>query len=87
MLLIHLPALLPQLNGQVYDNKVDIYSLGLILFEMLVPFGSGMERQEVMGRLKKKMLFPAEFQDFLHEVRGTGQWELGDDREERKVIS
>ncbi|XP_042238217.1 eukaryotic translation initiation factor 2-alpha kinase-like isoform X2 [Homarus americanus] len=41
-----------QVNGQVYDYKVDIYSLGLIFFEMLVPFSTGMERLTVMTRLR-----------------------------------
>lgn len=30
--------------GKAYDEKVDMYSLGLILFELLVPFKTEMER-------------------------------------------
>ncbi|XP_045613966.2 eukaryotic translation initiation factor 2-alpha kinase [Procambarus clarkii] len=41
-----------QVTGQVYDYKVDIYSLGLIFFEMLVPFSTGMERLVVMSHLR-----------------------------------
>lgn len=41
-----------QVMGQVYDYKVDIYSLGLIFFEMLVPFSTGMERLTVMTRVR-----------------------------------
>lgn len=41
-----------QVMGQVYDYKVDIYSLGLIFFEMLVPFSTGMERLTVMTRVQ-----------------------------------
>lgn len=52
-----------QLSGQVYDYKVDIYSLGLIFFEMLVAFGTGMERLEVMTRLREKTQFPAKFEE------------------------
>ena len=33
-----------QKNGQTYNYKVDIYSLGIILFELLTPFGTEMER-------------------------------------------
>ena len=29
-----------QLERKAYDHKVDIYSLGLILFELLVPFSN-----------------------------------------------
>lgn len=42
-----------QVMGQVYDYKVDIYSLGLIFFEMLVPFSTGMERLTVMTRVRE----------------------------------
>uniref|UniRef100_A0A8C7RI10 Eukaryotic translation initiation factor 2-alpha kinase 3 n=1 Tax=Oncorhynchus mykiss TaxID=8022 RepID=A0A8C7RI10_ONCMY len=33
-----------QLSGDLYSHKVDIYSLGLILFELLCPFRTQMER-------------------------------------------
>ncbi|XP_045123041.1 eukaryotic translation initiation factor 2-alpha kinase 3-like isoform X2 [Portunus trituberculatus] len=52
-----------QVSGQVYDYKVDIYSLGLVFFEMLVPFGTGMERLAVMTRLREELLFPPKFED------------------------
>lgn len=40
--------LLPfQLSGNSYSHKVDIYSLGLILFELLCPFRTQMERVRV----------------------------------------
>ncbi|XP_053629408.2 eukaryotic translation initiation factor 2-alpha kinase 3 isoform X2 [Cherax quadricarinatus] len=51
-----------QINGQVYDYKVDIYSLGLIFFEMLVPFSTGMERLTVMTRIRDGE-FPECFED------------------------
>jgi serine/threonine protein kinase len=44
-----------------YDEKCDIYSLGVVLFEMYYPFGSGMERNKVLEKfldvenLKKKV--------------------------------
>ncbi|KAG0730517.1 Eukaryotic translation initiation factor 2-alpha kinase 3 [Chionoecetes opilio] len=57
-----------QLSGQAYDNKVDIYSLGLIFFEMLVPFGTDMERCKVMTRLREDLVFPPKFkEDFPDE--------------------
>uniref|UniRef100_A0A6Q2XUR9 Eukaryotic translation initiation factor 2-alpha kinase 3 n=1 Tax=Esox lucius TaxID=8010 RepID=A0A6Q2XUR9_ESOLU len=36
-----------QLSGNSYSHKVDIYSLGLILFELLCPFRTQMERVQV----------------------------------------
>ena len=33
-----------QRRGRVYDNKVDIYALGIILYELLQPFGTESER-------------------------------------------
>ena len=42
-----LPVLHWQLSGNSYSHKVDIYSLGLILFELLYPFRTQMERVRV----------------------------------------
>lgn len=36
-----------QIHGNNYSHKVDIFSLGLILFELLYPFGTQMERVRV----------------------------------------
>ena len=37
-----------QLNGLQYDQKVDVFSLGVILFELNFPFGTEMERAKVI---------------------------------------
>ena len=42
-----------QLAKKPYNNKVDIYSLGLILVELLVPFGTQMERIHNLTKLRK----------------------------------
>lgn len=58
-----------QLRGRQYNYKVDIYSLGLILFELLMVFGTEMERIETIKSLRSNK-FPAGFQDeFEHEVK------------------
>lgn len=44
----------------LYDEKADIYSLGIILFELYQPFDTAMERAESIDRLKKG-LFPPHF--------------------------
>ncbi|XP_017892549.1 eukaryotic translation initiation factor 2-alpha kinase [Ceratina calcarata] len=49
-----------QMNGQGYNYKVDIYSLGIILFELLIPFGTETERSIVLMNLRK-LMFPKDF--------------------------
>ena len=51
-----------QSRKQPYDFKVDIYSLGLIFFELLVPFSTDMERYDTLTRVRK-MNFPQSFVD------------------------
>ncbi|KYB29822.1 Eukaryotic translation initiation factor 2-alpha kinase-like protein [Tribolium castaneum] len=49
-----------QLNGQKYNYKVDIYSLGLIFFELLVYFSTDMERIQTMTNIRDNK-FPKDF--------------------------
>ncbi|KAL0120953.1 hypothetical protein PUN28_008578 [Cardiocondyla obscurior] len=49
-----------QMNGQMYNYKVDIYSLGIIFFELLIPFFTDMERIVALSNLKK-LIFPKDF--------------------------
>lgn len=52
----------PELEaGLEYDEKVDIFSLGIILFELWYPFNTGMERFEVVEGLRKHHKVPAHF--------------------------
>ncbi|CAG9759267.1 unnamed protein product [Ceutorhynchus assimilis] len=51
-----------QSNGRIYDNKVDIYALGVILFELLVPFSTDMERIITLTDIKTQK-FPSGFSD------------------------
>jgi serine/threonine protein kinase len=58
-----------QAQGLPYSYKVDIYSLGVILFELLVPFGTDMERSCALMDVRNNK-FPVHFQQqFLQEVR------------------
>lgn len=58
-----------QMNGQMYNYKVDIYSLGIIFFELLIPFFTDMERIVALSNLKKS-IFPKDFaENFSAEVR------------------
>ncbi|KAI8982093.1 kinase-like domain-containing protein [Mycotypha africana] len=45
-----------------YNEKVDIYSLGIILFELFQPFSSAMERARSIDQLKQKGILPSAFQ-------------------------
>ncbi|KAJ8389507.1 hypothetical protein AAFF_G00118970 [Aldrovandia affinis] len=57
-----------QLSGNSYSHKVDIYSLGLILFELLCPFRTQMERVRTLTEVKD-LQFPTVFaQDNVQEV-------------------
>lgn len=57
-----------QLQGRQYNYKVDIYSLGLIFFELLVVFGTEMERIETL-KLLRMSVFPEGFSlAFVNEV-------------------
>ncbi|XP_062254166.1 eukaryotic translation initiation factor 2-alpha kinase 3 [Platichthys flesus] len=49
-----------QLSGNSYSHKVDIYSLGLILFELLYPFRTQMERVRTLTEVRA-LRFPDVF--------------------------
>uniref|UniRef100_A0A8C0MLS4 PRKR-like endoplasmic reticulum kinase n=2 Tax=Canis lupus familiaris TaxID=9615 RepID=A0A8C0MLS4_CANLF len=49
-----------QIHGNNYSHKVDIFSLGLILFELLYPFGTQMERVRVLTDVRN-LKFPPLF--------------------------
>ncbi|KAJ1975016.1 hypothetical protein H4R34_004501 [Dimargaris verticillata] len=47
-------------SSQAYDTKADVYSLGIIFFELFYPFATGMERVQVLQELKQSII-PADF--------------------------
>eukprot|EP00096_Caligus_rogercresseyi_P012494 TRINITY_DN5246_c0_g1_i2.p1 TRINITY_DN5246_c0_g1~~TRINITY_DN5246_c0_g1_i2.p1 ORF type:complete len:934 (-),score=274.94 TRINITY_DN5246_c0_g1_i2:55-2856(-) len=53
-----------QLANQSYNHKVDIYSMGLILFELLVPFSTTMERISCLRGLKEDSEIPKACEGF-----------------------
>ncbi|KAI8424809.1 hypothetical protein MSG28_006741 [Choristoneura fumiferana] len=57
------PELLQSTTKVIYNQKVDIYSLGIILFEMFhPPLSTGMERMVVLTSLRTKdIVMPEEF--------------------------
>lgn len=46
------------LNNLFFDWQVDMYSLGVIFFELWCPFGSFSERAIVLNKLKNKAKLP-----------------------------
>ncbi|XP_075428098.1 eukaryotic translation initiation factor 2-alpha kinase 3 isoform X2 [Ascaphus truei] len=56
-----------QIYGQSYSHKVDIFSLGLILFELLYPFGTQMERVNILTELRSLKFPPLFTQKFSQE--------------------
>ena len=46
-----------------YDNKVDLYSLGVIAFELWHPFSTAMERAVVLRQLVEKGTMPPGWQE------------------------
>lgn len=71
-----------QLRGCQYNYKVDIYSLGLIFFELLVVFGTEMERIETLKSLRSSKFptaFAASFRaEVSHEIKYWGSFQLID---------
>lgn len=49
-----------QLNGLSYNQKVDIFAMGLILLELLVPFKTQMQRVNVLFKARNN-LYSEEF--------------------------
>ena len=50
-------------SGVNYNDKVDMYSLGIIFFEMCFPLRTAMERHEVLLKMREKEhALPSEFQ-------------------------
>ncbi|CAF2692597.1 unnamed protein product [Rotaria sp. Silwood2] len=52
-----------QINRQSYNQKVDIYAIGIILFELLYPFSTQMERIRALENIRLQTpVFPIDFQ-------------------------
>lgn len=72
-----------QVKGHSYDHKVDIFSLGLILFELLYPFSTQMERVSVLFQVKSSQKFPSKFLEEMPTEKELVQWLLSPDPKKR----
>ncbi|KAJ1975050.1 eukaryotic translation initiation factor 2-alpha kinase, partial [Dimargaris verticillata] len=72
-------------RGTRYNQKVDMYSLGIIFFEMCYPLQTGMERVKVLYDLRKSdVIFPPEFpDDHLANQKRIIAWLLDHDPKRR----
>ncbi|KAL7646983.1 UNVERIFIED_CONTAM: hypothetical protein RMT77_002240 [Armadillidium vulgare] len=44
----------PEIEEEFYNNKVDIYSLGIVLFELLEPFYTSTEKEKAIAALRNR---------------------------------
>ncbi|XP_034990570.2 eukaryotic translation initiation factor 2-alpha kinase 3 isoform X1 [Zootoca vivipara] len=56
-----------QVYGNAYSHKVDIFSLGLILFELLYPFSTQMERVRTLSEVRNLTFPPLFIQKYPQE--------------------
>ncbi|MCJ1378773.1 hypothetical protein MMC17_001872 [Xylographa soralifera] len=58
-------------GGGHYNEKADMYSLGIILFEMCYPLKTSMERAEILGKLREAgCSLPAAFEESDMSIQG-----------------
>ena len=51
------------MHQKPYNQKVDIYAIGIILFELLYPCSTQMERMQAITNLRlSEPVFPADFE-------------------------
>ncbi|XP_041054410.1 eukaryotic translation initiation factor 2-alpha kinase 3 isoform X1 [Carcharodon carcharias] len=71
-----------QISGNTYSHKVDIFSLGLILFELLYPFSTQMERVQTLTGVRD-LKFPSLFLEEYHQEHDMVQQMLSHEPAER----
>ncbi|XP_048249248.1 eukaryotic translation initiation factor 2-alpha kinase 3-like [Haliotis rufescens] len=71
-----------QIARRQYDHKVDIFSLGMILFELLYPFSTQMERIRTLVDIKKQ-IFPDRFIREMPKEHDVVKWLVSQKPSER----
>ncbi|CAF0800863.1 unnamed protein product [Adineta steineri] len=63
-----------QMHREPYNQKVDIYAMGIILFELLYPFSTQMERMQAIANVRlENPVFPV---DFEHDASNRNRNQL-----------
>ncbi|CAJ0934053.1 unnamed protein product, partial [Mesorhabditis belari] len=70
-----------QLAHRPYTNKVDVFSLGMIFVEMIIPFSTTMERLTTLGQLQKGRI-PKELDEYPKE-KSFAAWLCAKDSSKR----
>jgi len=71
-----------QTAGNAYDYKVDIYSLGIVLFECLCPFNSPAERAAVLTDLRNG-IYPHKLYTEFPQESNLIMWMISANPEDR----
>ncbi|CAI5440825.1 unnamed protein product [Caenorhabditis angaria] len=78
---------LEQEKGKLYTSKIDVFSCGVVLFEMFYrPLLPGMERISTIEALKKYATLPVDFGTNLTTARKTIEWMLKTNPDERPTV-
>jgi len=51
-----------------YNSKSDMYSLGIIIFEMFYSFSTFIERDKILRNIKEKHIFPKKFKELKKNI-------------------
>ena len=71
-------------EGLAYDDRADIYALGIILFELFNPFNSAMERVHVLSELRRTRHVPTDFMQWSEVVAADKKGSQRDGRQGEK---
>lgn len=69
--------------GGTYNRKVDMYALGIMLFEMTYPIATAMERHRVLGALRESGALPVGFETQFATEAAVVTWLLNHDPKKR----
>jgi len=73
-------------NKDIYTFKSDVYSLGIIIFELLHIFSTDMERIEIIEKIKKGV-YPQSFTENFSEYKNIIKLMLNEEMDERPNMS
>lgn len=89
----YIPPEAKKTSAKTYDEKFDIYSVGIVLFEMIMkPPNCQSERIACLERLRTEMIMPSDYLTYLPENQHQSadsivKWCLNENSEERPSAS